>query len=487
MQRLFMPFITAVLLTACGGGSSSSSDSATTQPEPTPTLPEPVNQITPQQLTAAYKSQYSHLNVSQEGHWCVIERTSDGSSIQLASRPWQEGWQQQLHCYSGEQQTWQYQPANAILVDIALTDAQQLIVLEALPSAADNDSSFTAYELRLSRYSLTGELQHQAWLLHPPSENDLAYYHFEVGQLVRTDFRYASVDDRPQLSESTLAQLEYRNGQLYLLAHTYGVQLYQLQDDFTIGWSRQVMPAYSWLWQTVLTNISRLAVHEDGRLAVAFELYENDDLTILNTHFNTQLTDPGEGSDTGVAIYDANGQLLQRAVVGVPDQSESLVNAVWQQDQLVLVSNSRVAKNNAAAGSTEWDVALQILDGATAQLQSAHLLHFDQEDALLDATVSADGRLWLAGISGYKQVDSNSQISYGYGTVLTLNSEQQLQPVVTLDLPRNSMVSGIEAVGERLYYRYDFDGSITHTCDGDDNATLCGLKSGIDSVVMPQP
>ncbi|ASP37564.1 hypothetical protein CHH28_02240 [Bacterioplanes sanyensis] len=470
------------LLSACGGGSSSNNSADTTEPQ----TPEPRpsgSLIQPQQIDDAYVSQYTDLAVHADGHWCFIERHAQQTDSYRAGSAWEQGWQNSLTCHSGEQQTWHYQPDEGIaLVDIEFTDSQQLILIEAVKN---NDSPHELFdnELRFSRYSISGDLQHQRWFTHTPNEQDKLYYDVSDGEIIVSELTFLSDNNRPQFPDSSVVQLIQKNGQLYLLLHSYGVQVYQLNADFDINWSHQVMPAYTWLWfwSGSLANHSEFAVNDNGEVVVAFELFGND-TAIYNQHFSAQYPNLGNNGDIALTVLNPSGELQHQHLIGQADVTDQLVRVFWQNDALTLVGHALHNKENAAGGTFEWDAFAYQVDPVSGTTISSKVLHYDQEDRVFDAAISPSGQLWLGGKSGYIQVDSNSQTSYGHAVILEVGEQGQLTERAQLELPRDSSITQLFWLENHLYYRYDFDGSITHTCDNDN--TLCWQKSGIGSLAL---
>lgn len=466
-----------LLLSACGASNSSSSGKVV---EPTDNNTIPTSSlIQPQQIDQSYVSQFVDLAVHPDGDWCHIARHADLGDNYLAESQWQYGWKNDLTCYNGQQVIWSYQPDNDIaLIDIEFSDSNQLIVIEAVRNSQASHTVFNG-ELRLSTYSPSGDLLRQDWLKHTPSADDLAFYEVDGGNIIRREFTVLSVNDRPQIAEDSVVQLIAEGDHLHLLVHSYGLQVYQLNNDLSINWSRQVMPAYNWLWGDILVNNSEMAIQADGTIAVAFELY-GEDSAIYNEHFSTDFPVDNQDANVGLVTLDQTGELLSQHLMGNTELSEQIVRVFWQEDTVTLIGNVRREKTNAAGGTTEWDSFIYRVDPVSGQTIDEDVLDYDKEDIIIDATVSPNGKIWLAGKSGYIQVDSNSQTSFGRAVLLQIDDQKRLTERANLDLPRHSEIKQVFWLQDHLYFRYDFDAPITHTCDHDD--TLCWRKSGVGSI-----
>lgn len=511
IKRLLSALLLAGILSACGSGSSSGSggdsppDDKPIEPPPELSGDEPMPpantdlldiEVAPPasdvrvnfELTEAYRSQVTALEVSADGLWCHLQRLTGQDRPRLSpARHWQPGWEQSLRCHVDAQQVFSYRPeAGAVIVDVAMQDSSRVLLLEAIPRELTGDASISDwYELRLTQLSGAGNLLQQRWLEDVPAADELFYYSYEPNsdEPTRTVAEDLSYNGRPQLWVNQLARLQVHEGVPYLLAHTYGVKVYRFHDDLSVAWGRQVMPAYRWLWSEDLTNTSRMAIRDDGAVAVGFELFD-DDVAFFNAHFEQPLEDVNEGLDVGIAVIASNGVPQGTFMAGLQGYDENLEGLFWRSGDLLLTGSVRYEKTGAAGGTTEWDSYLAWIDGDTGETTHSQLFHVHDEDMMRDALLTDSGRLLLAGESGFRQADTNSQVSYGYGLIYEVTDAGEVLPLMKLDTPRNSTVNGIQVVGDTLYYRYDFDGFITHTCDSDE--TLCWIKSGVSNMALPR-
>ncbi|MBN7796946.1 hypothetical protein [Parahaliea mediterranea] len=512
IKQLVSALLMAGLLSACGSGSSSGSGSDSppvdkpVHPPPELSGDEPLPPangdlldiaIAPPaadvrvgfELAEAYQSQVTDLAVNGDGLWCHVQRLTGQDGPRLhTTRDWQPGWAQSLRCHVDAQEVFSYRPdPGAVIVDMAMQDSSRVLLLEAIPSDFTGGSPVDGnwFELRLTQLDGAGNALQRRWLEDVPAANELFYYSYEPNsdEPTRTVAEDLSHNGRPQLSVNQLARLQVHEGVPFLLAHTYGVKVYRFHDDLTVAWDRQVMPAYRWLWSGELTNTSRMAIRDDGAVAVAFELFD-DDVAIYSAHFEQPLEDVNEGSDVGVAVIAGNGAPLGIFMAGLRGHSESLEGMFWRSGDLLLTGSTRYEKAGAAGGTTEWDSYLAWIDGDSGETTHSQLYHVHDEDMVRDAVLTDGGRLLLAGESGYRQADTHSQVSYGYGVIYEVTDTGEVLPLMKLDTPRNSTVNGIQVVGDTLYYRYDFDGFITHTCDQDQS--LCWIKSGVSNMALDE-
>ncbi|MDV2080501.1 hypothetical protein [Marinobacter xestospongiae] len=505
MMRLAPALLLAGVLAACGSGSDSpANEKPVDQPGDVPQpptngdlvdiapAPSAYNRDVAFALTLAYQSQVTHLDVNEDGVWCDVRRLGGYGNDLYTTWNWQPGWAQSLQCHVGAQQIFSHQPDDgAVIVDMAMLEANRILVLEAVATGRligatpdqEVDDSAEFYELRLTQLDGNGEVLQQRWLEDAPDETELNYYSYDLAtkEVSYSVFEALSHDDRPQLPLNGFARLQVQDGVPYLLAHTYGVKVYRLNSDLTVAWDQQVMPAYPWLYRENLSNDSRLAIREDGSVAVAYELFD-EDVAVYNAHFGQPLLDANPGADIGVTVLSPDGQPERAFLAGMRDHSEGINALFWQSDELVLTGSTLHEKADAAGGTTEWDGYVARVDSTSGETTQSQLLHIHDEDVAYDALLTDGGRLLIAGKSGYGQADTGSQLNYGYGVIYEVSDDGKVEPLLKLDRPRDSVVRGIQVVGDTLYYRFDFDGFITHTCDNDD--TQCWLKSGVSNLAL---
>lgn len=508
-KRLVAALLMAGMLSACGSGSDSDPDDKPTDPPPALSgdvplppgngdLPDiavapPASDVRVNfELTEPYQVQVTDLAVNAEGLWCQVQRGTDVDNPLPMGRVWQPGWQQSMSCHSDGQQTFRYQPQDgAIVVDMAVQDGSRVLLLEAVPSAYDGPGPAEGwFELRFTQLDGAGNTLQQRWLEDQPDEQELYYYFYERNAETpsRRVEESLSHNNRPQIGVNTLARLQVHDGVPYLVAHTYGVKVYRFNSDLTVAWDQQIMPANRDLWFGDLTNVSRMAVRDDGAVVVAFELFQgteprDDNARLYQAHFGQPLADPNPGSDVGISVLSPDGVKLRTFIAGLKGHDEALTSVLWRGDELLLTGGTRYGKADAAGGSSEWDSYLARIDSTTGETLHSQLVHVHDEDMLLDTVLTDSGRLLMAGESGFSQADSNSQMTYGYGVIYEVNDAGDVLPLMRLDKPRNSRINGIQVVGDTLYYRYDFDGYITHTCDTD--KTLCWSKAGVSNLRLP--
>ena len=105
------------------------------------------------------------------------------------------------------------------------------------------------------------------------------------------------------------------------------------------------------------------------------------------------------------------------------------------------------------------------------------IIHWNKEERLSDAVVDNQGNVWLSGITGFVIVDTGIKTQNGQGVIFKVSPEGDVSAPLVLDVPRDSSITGLQLHDQHLYYRYQYDGPISHTFDHDDS--LCGTKSGI--------
>lgn len=478
MTRFTLPFVMSLLFVSACGSDSSSSDSIA---KPSPETPNSSAMLTARQFEQSYRNRISQFEVNKEGHWCFISEHAEQQAKLFLSRNWELGWQQQLHCEQREQKLFSYTPkAGEVLLDIALDDSQQIFVLEAIENPSFNIAHFTRFNLRLSVYDLMGKLLKQKTIQHSVNEKDLLYYDGDIAnEAIPQDPDY--LNSLPLIFENNRVQLEWKNNQLYLMAHILGIQVYQFNTDLSLAWRKQVLHDHLWVTADINSMGSHMAIDDQGRIAVAMEVSKTD-ISAFNQHFDQTLDAPDQSLDILVTLLQADGSLVRHFIAGQVDIGEKIDSLQWKNQQLIVAGHVAIEKNN-EVGQEDLDAYLYRYD-EQGNLINHQIIHWNKEEWLTDAVVDKQGNVWLSGTTGLVLVDTGSQTQNGQGVIFKVSSDGDVSAPLALDVPRDSSITGLQLHDQHLYYRYQYDGPISHTCDQDDS--LCGVKSGIGILSLEQ-
>jgi hypothetical protein len=207
-----------------------------------------------------------------------------------------------------------------------------------------------------------------------------------------------------------------------------------------------------------------LDVDAQGRSAIAVNLGLTELAEGHAQHFNepvVRLVDHGALATQ----LNAQGQRLGTTVVNTLQRSE--VHAVrWAGDQLLVAGRVRTEQRPDGLG---WDAYLARLPAGGGTGGSVQVLDFGRGDIILDLAPTADGRLLLAGATGYWQNPTGGSISEESQPLLALvpAAGGTATRLSTPAGPRHNQLRSIAAwQGRWLVGGFD-NGPGTHSADAD--------------------
>jgi hypothetical protein len=379
------------------------------------------------------------------------------------------------------QSSWRYQPEGGAVVDFELSPEGELVVAERVPSPVQ-DKSFLA----VSRLDATGSRTANKIVVDSPTDSDLVQYdvlpsgQINVGTLTVADISH---EDRPFLVRSigwrreTLVQLEWIAERLYVLAYTYaGLRLYQLTQELDVNWRAPVMPVL--LMSVALERKAGLVQGPGSEIQVIFDMAEVED-QVFEQHFSRTLDKAITAQDIVVASFSDKGVFQTLTPIGKQEYWEYFADAVRVGETVWVAGNIRSKKRDTPNDTTELDIALLEFDPVTCVMKNHFMLDYQDEDYALSIDALPSGNLLIGGRTGYIQVDTNSEVTYGSGLLLEVAPNGQPLRSATFATPRDVGVMNVVPLDAdcQLFAGWN-DAPITHTCEADPSAN-CRHVSGM--------
>jgi len=460
-----------LVLMGCGGGNGNGKI-----PEPSTPASEglfPESSLWDRQVTyrtfkqadrsEAYKVAYSPAT----GNVCYLLREAgleDRSRIPSK-------WKNTIECRTRDGQVLMTRThdTSGIFKDVLFKPDGSLILAELVLADTGRVSSAPEFFLQLGHYSVQGQLLQQKILEDIPSDQELNFYDISTDDEVTVSSVPQLVDNgRPRIFDNAVVKLKWMNDSLYMLAYTYGVKVYRLSNLLENVWDTQVMPAHTWLWASLLQNNAAFDVNDAGEVIVAFEGYTGE-AAAYEQHFGRSLSKTNDSKDIFIEVYSRTGDYLRTLLVGNPVYSENLIGVTSEDRVLWIGANVRHNKNNPESNSdTEWDILLDAVNLQSGENLAYHLIDFEREDVALDFHRLPNRNFLFSGVSGFDQADTNSQITFGQGTVLETDSDGKITRSIALTSPRNVVVYSSAVIDQdNILFSGVFDGPITHTCESD--------------------
>lgn len=434
-------------------------------------------------LDANYRSRIRRSVQGPDGHLCYIAADIDDEGYSAFPSEWHSavecikddltGFRYERQCATDPE--WQHD-----LKDIVFNEEGNLVVTELVQvERTGGENKIDWFYLQFTEMTVAGEVIKTSILEDESDARETRYYEYDSdGKAVTCSQNVAfEQDGKPLLIDLAQVETQWVDGSLYMMAYTYGVKMYKLDSDFNVDWDVQVMPAYTWLWGTLLTNSSSFTVTDSGDVYVAFELYGSDS-DIYEQHFLKSLPNKQPKGSVGISVVNSDGVIERTFAIGEEAYSESLTDIKVADDKLWLGASVRHSPN-ASGSNSEWDLLLMSADLETGETLSYHLIDHNKEDLAYDFLLQPNGQFAFAGITGFHQADSNSQTSDGNGLILEVNSLGEVINQTEFDLERDTYITGFSMDGDSFIYDYVFDGPITHTCDAEANKLKCGSKASI--------
>ena len=497
-------------LSACGGSSGSGATptpTPTPSPSPAPTPAPPADRAKQFPNSELWGNEVRYFKADQldrnsilslrsgpDGRICYIERqvTEEDHTIEFAS------WTSQVVCKNGQGEvdfTLARQGVN-IIKDLLIKPDGHLIVAHYDEAQIHEDDSGHHYYLAISEYSPSGERIRHTQLPEALDEQEAYYYTFtapESAQLAselesgpngvyRRKLDTFATQGKALVIDNAKMQMKWHDNGLYVMAYTTGVKLYRLSESLDVTWQQQAMPAHTWLWTSGGSNTAALAVG-GGEVFVAFEVLA-DEAHAYDWHFNRALGKTTDDKDIAVSVFSQNGEYSRSFLLGNNDEHEQLVGIEYRDAHLWIGGNVRKQKYQQPNYTTEWDLMLMKTTADHGDERGYYLIDHDREDLATQFIPMNNNNFLFAGATGYRQVDSNSIVSYGKGMVLQVNQSGEAINHLVLDKPRHIVIDSVALTeDDKVIFSGVYDGPITHTCDNDES--LCYQKgmAGVASLV----
>ena len=497
-----------LVLTGCGGGSSDNNDGGditppvtppdpgTEPPTPEPPTPEPppnpVVKAPPVETTLWGDSlPFRRWENGYSNDIQKVQSRDDGTLCYLILREQEQSqrWPiESVECIDAEG-TVVFQISSTeddIIKDILISPSGDLYITTL--TDAHDESREWGYFLRISQFDRQWQKVEEAILVDSEEPGESAIYDTEDGVLTIEPFN-KSLDGKPLILSSGYASLYWANNHLHLLAYSYGIKLYRLDQSLTPVWATQVMPQHSALSIFGLSPGTDVTFDEHGNAYVAFDLYL-DEYRYYEIHFGQEWekqVEPSNKLDLGVVRVSNSGEHLTGYFVGIPDYSEYLVSIEYQNGSLWLASNASVKKFDRENDTLEWDIQLYEINAMDGQYLRHHLLDIEGDDRVSSFALTPDGDFLLSGVIGFHQFDSNSWTRDGKGLLAKVDTQGVITTMKTLENPRNVVINdAIQMSNGSIHFGGIFDGPLTHTCDDDlEEMKMCYYKAMLGEWVNP--
>jgi hypothetical protein len=403
MGRPLMAAAWLALLTACGGGSGDSGGGGN---------PAPLQLATPGQAVIKARSQGMA--------WVALAETA--RTLEIPTTP-----QRRLLISpaDGRGPAADYLPPTGwSLLDFALHPSGQISLL----LGSDR-------ELRLLRLSAAGQLLREQDFSDPLVAGDPFIGDALSARDPQSLLPYYTRDAARLAPLGEDVALAFRSGRHAVVLHRLG---YAAPGGFSKQWRSLVEPGV-FIGARFLTGGSfdpfksldhqwRLVMDADpqGRIAVAVSLDYTDLIEGHSQHFGEPL-DPRVANGLLLSQFSAGGQRLGTALIDTQQRSE-LHALRWVGGQVAAAG--RVRSRQTAEG---WDAFLALVPAGATTASAYRVLDFDAGDVAFDVAQRADGRLLLAGSTGYTQNPTGASISEESRPLLALlAADGQLQQRITL-------------------------------------------------------
>lgn len=439
--RMLWPML--ALLVACGGGGG-------TGGEPPPPPPPALQLALPGQALVKLRS--------ADARWVALAEVS--RSPEIPTRP-----DRQLHVSlaDGRGTGYRYEPpAGWSLLDFALHPSGEISVL----LGSDR-------ELRLARLTAAGLPAREQAFTDPQAATDPFYgnplsardHHSLLPHITRDAARLAPLGEDVALA--------FRSGRHAVVLHRLG---YTAAGGFATQWRSLVEPGVD-IGARFLTGGSfdpfksldhhwRVLLDSDaqGRIAVAVSLEYTDLVEGHAAHFGERL---GQDYPNGALLsqFSASGQRLGTVLVNTQQRSE-LQALRWVGDRIAAAGRVRTRQTDDG-----WDAWLALLPAGATTLAAYRVLDFDAGDVILDIAPRADGRLLVAGSTGFTQNPAGASVSEQAQPLLALLSAdgQLAQRLALTPGPRHNQLRALASRGSDLRWLTGGmqNGPGTHSADAD--------------------
>jgi hypothetical protein len=361
-------------------------------------------------------------------------------------------------------------PAGWALIDAVLHPSGELSVVLA-----------TAKQLRLLRLGAQAQPISSADFIDPLtatdpifSEDGSDFVHDSSSQLpfaTRDAVRLAAVGENLVMA--------LRTGRHAVVA--YGLRYAREPGNFAINWRTLVEPGVSINAEAYrgggtfdpfngMENQFHVALDVDaaGQVAIGVALTRTELVHGHNRQFNAGLP---AALQHGVLLTQlaADGQRLHTAVLDTVHFSE-LHGLRWLGTQIALVGRVRSVVDSAG-----WDGFVSLVGQGRQAPDSYRLIDVDRSDLLLDVARLPDGRLLLAGSTGYTQNPSGRSVSEEAAPLLAVSAADG-SGARRLALPagaRHNQAWSLAQWGGKWWVGGMEDGPGTHSDDADPSRLRC--------------
>jgi hypothetical protein len=390
----------------------------------------------------AFRSSVTRLAVDPRGPvWLLADEWPDGAAslgAPLLTRYRENGRQEQEIRFDD----------GALGRDVVVHPSGEVSVVLLAPDGADG-----RYRLEVQRRAADGALLRRMLLDDAPAPGEDVYYDDSGAHT-------AELASPPRLSWNSHASAVADGEALYLVAWTYGAKLYRLGPDLATAWSTQIMPANVGMAFNFLREL--LAIDEAGRVAVAYQIFE-DDVAIYNEHFHRAPLAPIDTYDVLLQWFDPDGTPGGAQIFGGPG-GDAPTAMIVRAGGVLVTGGVRRHKLDLPNRKKEWDLFVVQGSAERAAPDAYATIDVARDDFAWGMVEAADGSVYLAGQTDYVQVDTNSIVEDGKGLLLALSPDLQQRRSVVLPGPRDVIVQSIAIAGDgRLVLAGTRDGPLTHT------------------------
>ncbi|HEY1130851.1 MAG TPA: hypothetical protein VGF12_15710 [Roseateles sp.] len=355
-------------------------------------------------------------------------------------------------------------PAGWSLLDFALHPSGQISLLLG-----------TDRTLRLLRLSPAGQMLREQDFTDPLVASDPLIGDAWIARDHQSLLPYYTRDSARLAALGEDVALAFRSGRHAVVLHRLA---YAATGGFTGQWRSLVEPGV-YIGARFLTGGSfdpfksldhqwRLVMDADpqGRIAVAVSLDFTDLIEGHSQHFGEAL-DPRVANGLLLSQFGADGQRQGTALIDTQQRSE-LHALRWVGGQVAAAG--RVRSRQVSDG---WDAYLALVPAGATTAATYRVLDFEAGDVAFDVVRRTDGRLLLAGSTGYTQNPTGASISEESKPLLALlSADGQLQQRITLTPgPRHNQLRALAPRGDIGWLTGGMEnGPGTHSADS--NAAL---------------
>ncbi|TQV87799.1 hypothetical protein [Aliikangiella coralliicola] len=348
----------------------------------------------------------------------------------------------------------------------------------------ENASQSDTFTVQIERYDDADNLTQKVFLTDPFAED---YYEFPFSQKEHEEFPYkiesnqrAAVPNyRPEFSNwitytnrSNFLQLHCIEEELLVSYNYEGLKLTRYDQSLQQQWSQAITTRN--FYNSSFERLAHTAIDSHGNVIVATN-FPNNGALAYNHRFSTSYEyDPQKLNTSNLLVkaFTPEGALIYEKVIG-SEENDLLVDIETINDKLFIgVNNRRLKTPSGANNTTEWDIGLFEVDLSDFSYDH-NFLNFDNEDLLRGITQVGED-IYLHGVTGFKQVDTNSWVANGNGfykklTNGELTDKESYTEVVGV---RHSEIADLTVVSDKLIAVGKSDAPITHSTDRNSSALL---------------